>query len=98
MKIMCQEHYDEVVRYAKKLGDSSLQVCLAKLKSWEKHSCRPCEIELYRDFAPHSFMFKQRYSDGSLGIVGGLVYHGTPDRSGCYTMNHEDLWQRIRNN
>lgn len=93
MKIICQKHYDEVVRYAKKLGDSSLQACLAKLKSWEEHSRRPCEIELYRDFAPYSFLFKQRYSDGSLGIVGGLVYHGSPDRSGCYTMNYEDLWQ-----
>lgn len=29
---MCQEHYDEVVRYANELGDSSLQACLAKLK------------------------------------------------------------------
>lgn len=93
MKIMCQEYYDEVVRYAKELGDESLQACLTKLKSWEEHSRRPCEIELYKDFAPYSFLFKQRYSDSSLGIVGGLVYHGTPDRSCCYTMNHEDLWQ-----
>ena len=93
MKIMCQEHYDEVVRYANELRDESLYACLAKLESWEEHSTRPCEIELYRDFAPHSFLFKQRYPDGTLGIVGGLVYHGTPDRSGCYTMNHEDLWQ-----
>ena len=83
MKIMCQEHYDEVVRYAKELGDESLQACLAKLRSWEEHFHRPCEIELYR----------QRYPDGSLGIVGGLVYHGMPDRSGCYTMNREDRWQ-----
>lgn len=28
MKIMCQEHYDEVVRYAKELGDESLQAYL----------------------------------------------------------------------
>lgn len=90
---MCPEHYDKVVRYANELGDSSLQACLAKLKLWEEHSLRPCEIELYRDFAPYSFLFKQRYADGSLGIVGGLVYHGTPDRSACYTMNREDLWQ-----
>lgn len=93
MKIICQEHYYEVVRYAKELGDESLQACLSKLRSWEEHSHRPCEIELYRDLAPYSFLFKQRYSDGTLGIVGGLVYHGSPDRSCCYTMNHEDLWQ-----
>ncbi len=52
MKIMCQEHYDKVVHYAKELGDESLQACLAKLRSWEEHSHRPCEIELYRDFPP----------------------------------------------
>ena len=39
---------------------------------------------LYKDFAPYSFLFKERYPDGRLGVVGGLVYHGTPDRSGCY--------------
>ena len=93
MKIMCQEHYDEVVRYATQIGDESLQTCLDKLESWEQNSRRPCEIELYRDFATYSFLFKQRYPDGTLGIVGGLVYHGTPDRSGCYTMNREDRWQ-----
>ena len=93
MEIMCQEHYEMAVRYAKELRNESLQKCLDKLKSWEENSRRPCEIELYRDLAPYSFLFKQRYSDGSLGIVGGLVYHGDPDLSGCYTMNHEDRWQ-----
>lgn len=93
MKIICQEHYNKVVRYAKELGDESLQKCLEKLESWEKNSRRPCEIELYADFAPYSVLFRQRYPDGSPGIVGGVVYHGSPDQSCCYTMNHEDLWQ-----
>ena len=77
------------MRYAEEIGDESLQACLAKLKSWEQRSRRPCEIEL----CPYSFLFKQRYADGSVGIGGGLVYHGTPDRLECYTMNHESLWQ-----
>ncbi len=71
MKIMCQEHYDKVVHYADQIGDKSLQQCLDKLK--KRGSCtprRPCVIELYRDCAPYSFLFKQRYDDGSLGIVG----------------------------
>ena len=93
MKIMCQEHYDKVAHYADQIGDKSLQQCLEKLKACELHSRRPCVIELYRDCAPYSFLFKQRYDDGSLGIVGGLVYHGSPDRSGCYTMNRNDHWQ-----
>ncbi|WP_230312160.1 DUF4120 family protein [Alistipes senegalensis] len=51
------------------------------------------DIVAQADLADTPVLFKQRYSDGTLGIVGGLVYHGTPDRSCCYTMNHEDLWQ-----
>ena len=57
---------------------------LNDLKRWERNPNCPCEIELYKDSAPYSFLFRQRYADSSTGIVGGLVYHGTPDRSGCY--------------
>ena len=31
MKILCQEHYDKVVKYAKEIGDTSLDNCL---KGW----------------------------------------------------------------
>lgn len=34
MKIMCQEHYDKVVQYAKEIGDKSLNDCLERLKKW----------------------------------------------------------------
>ena len=71
MKIMCQEHYDKVVQYAESIGDKTLHECLKR-------------IELYKDFAPYSFLFKERYPDGRLGVVGGLVYHGRPDRSCCF--------------
>ena len=54
MKILCsQEHYDKVVQYAESIGDTTLQKCLERLKSWEKNPNRPCEIELYYDFAPY---------------------------------------------
>lgn len=76
MKIMCQKHYDEVVRYAERIGDETLEERLNDLKRWERNPNRPCEIELYKDFAPYSFLFKQRYADGSIGVIGGLVYHG----------------------
>ena len=52
MKIMCQEHYDKVVQYAESIGDKTFQECLEKLRQWERHPSHPCEIELYRDFAP----------------------------------------------
>ncbi len=82
MKILCnQEHYDKVVQYAESIGDTTLQKCLERLKSWEKNPNRPCEIELYYDFAPYSFGFRERYPDGRIGIEGGLLYHGRPDQS-----------------
>ena len=80
MKILCQEHYDKVVQYAKEIGDTSLDNCLKRLEQWENNPNCPCEIELYRDFAPHSFGFRECYPDGKTGIVGGLIYHGNPGR------------------
>lgn len=58
MKILCQEHYGKVVKYAKEIGDTSLDNCLKRLEQWESNPNCPCEIELYRDFAPHSFGFR----------------------------------------
>lgn len=82
MKIMCkQSYFDEAVRYAHSIKDTTLDACLEKLKSWERNPRCPCEIELHYDFAPYSFKFVQRYPDGSVGIVGGLLYHGKPDCS-----------------
>lgn len=82
MKIKCSnEHYNKVMEYAKSIGDTSLQNCLERLKSWEQNEHRPCEIELYYDSSPYSFGFVQRYPDGRQGIVGGVLYHGNPDRS-----------------
>ena len=68
MKILCQEHYDKVVKYAKEIGDTSLDNCLKKLEQWENNPNCPCEIELYRDFAPHSFGFRECYPDGKTSI------------------------------
>lgn len=70
MKIMCQEHYDKVVQYAESIGDKTLHECLKRLERREQNPHHPCEIELYKDFAPYSFLFKERYPDGRLGVVG----------------------------
>ena len=58
MKIMCQEHYDEVVRYAERIGDKTLEERLNDLKRWERNPNCPCEIELYKDSAPYSFLIQ----------------------------------------
>lgn len=94
MKIMCnQEHYEKVVQYAKSINDTSLENCLNRLKEWEKNPDPPCEIELYYDSAPYSFGFCQRYPDGRPGIIGGLIYHGSPDESFSVTMTPTIGWQ-----
>ena len=86
MKILNEEHFENVRRYAESIGDTSLQKCLERLKSWEENPDCPCEISLYYDHAPYSFGFTQRYPDGRTGIVGGLLYHGIPDRSFAVTL------------
>ncbi len=86
MKILNEEHFENVKRYAESIGDTSLQKCLDRLKSWEENPDRPSEISLCYDHAPYSFGFTQRYPDGKTGIVGGLLYHGIPDRSFAITL------------
>ena len=81
------------LRYAESIGDTSLQKCLERLKSWEENPDCPCEISLYYDHAPYSFGFTQRYPDGRTGIVGGLLYHGIPDRSFAVTLEPFHGWQ-----
>ena len=36
MKILNEEHFENVRRYAESIGDTSLQKCLERLKSWKK--------------------------------------------------------------
>lgn len=93
MIIECQEHYDKVVEYAKKINNNSLQQCLERLQAWEKNPNCKCTIELYKDFDPYSFIFVQRYEDGTKGIVGGLIYHGIPDKSYSVTLLPTHGWQ-----
>ena len=88
-----EEHFQNVKRYAESIGDTSLQNCLDRLKKWEENPDHPSEISLYYDHAPYSFGFTQRYPDGSIGIVGGLLYHGIPDRSFAVTLEPFHGWQ-----
>ena len=93
MKILCNEHFEKTKRYAESIGDESLQRCLERLESWEKNPHRPCEITLYYDRAPYSFEFAKHYPDGSIGLVGGLLYHGKPDESFAVQLEPFHGWQ-----
>ena len=92
MIIKCQEHYNKVVEYAKSIGDNTLQQCIERLQQWEKISNGKYEIEIYRDFAPHSFGFAERTPDGRTGVVGGVLYHGRPDESYAVMLNPFHGW------
>lgn len=95
MIIKCQEHYNKVVEYAKSIGDNTLQQCIERLQQWEKNSNGKYEIELYRDFAPHSFGFAERTPDGRTGVVGGVLYHCKPDESYAIMLNPFHGWSII---
>lgn len=92
MIIHCSEHYAEVEKYAQSIGDTTFHECIERLKSWEQHPDRPCTIHLNKDFAPYSFGFSQHYPDGSIGIVGGLLYHGKPDQSNAVQLTPFHGW------
>ena len=76
----------------KSIGDNTLQQCIEQLQQWEKNSNGKYEIELYRDFAPHSFGFAERTPDGRTGVVGGVLYHGRPDESYAVMLNPFHGW------
>ena len=92
MVIHCTDHYNEVVAYAQSIEDKTLSACIERLERWEQNPDRPCTIHLHKDFAPYSFEFSQHYPDGSIGIVGGLLYHGTPDQSHAVTLTPHHGW------
>ena len=92
MIIKCQEHYNKEMEYAKSIDDNTLQQCIERLQQWEKNSNGKYEIELYRDFAPHSFGFAERTPDGRTGVVGGVLYHGRPDESYAVMLNPFHGW------
>ena len=93
MKIHCQERYDKIAEYAKEIGDQSFQSCIDRLKQWEKSSNGRYKIELTPDFAPHSMLFAESYTNGERGLNGGLIYHGSPDVSSSVQLVPKQGWQ-----
>ena len=65
MKILNEEHFENVKRYAESIGDTSLQKCLERLKSWEGNPDYPSEISLNR-----------QYSISMYGLDSDDIYRG----------------------
>lgn len=93
MKITCQELFNQAIEHAKKNNDLSLQFCLDRFLLWESNSNAKCEIIIYADSAPFSFGFTQEYSNGNIGLIGGLLYHGNPDESFSVQITPKIGWQ-----
>lgn len=91
MKIVCQDHYDKVVEYAKSIGDTTLQECLERVRKYEIHM--KAEARLMRDRSKHSLYFELYDKADNLVMNGGIVYHGDPDESYSYTTDPTKGWQ-----
>lgn len=60
---------------------NSFTKCLERLSGMA--TARPgAKVRLWRDFAPLSFLWSWYLPDGSLGLHGGLIYHGSHDGFG----------------
>ena len=58
MKILNEEHFENVKRYAESIGDTSLKMS-GTVEELGRKPDYPCEISLYYDHAPYSFGFTQ---------------------------------------
>lgn len=80
-----QERYDECLALAKEKGDKTLGNVMARIALWETNmeaQGKEYRVEIWNDYAPNSFMFRE-VRDAStnyhVGIVGGIIFHGFPD-------------------
>lgn len=64
--------YNDTVQFAKSLGDTSLVDCIHRLSHYQRRGIDHC-IEVYGDFAKHSFGFCEKLN-GEPRIAGGIIY------------------------
>lgn len=82
----------EALEYAEKIGDTSLQRCLDRIKQTDENirTNRNADVEthIYTDFAPLSFEFcRVEYKNGrdykpDFLSNGGIIFHGSHDGFG----------------
>lgn len=75
VKIECPERFQEVYEFAKSINmQDSLLDCFQSLSDWDN------EIRVAGDFCENCFSFVERRPDGSYGINGGIIFHGSPEQ------------------
>ena len=57
MKILNEEHFENVKRYAESIGDTSLRKCLERLKSWEENP--DCPVAVPARFGERKYRSRQ---------------------------------------
>lgn len=87
MTIRDVEHHKATLAYAESLGAEALAQLKDKLNYLETFRDNTCHVELYKDFAPHSYGFTlfgpEKEREGrEVWIQGGLIYHGPHDGGG----------------
>ena len=77
-----QEYLLAVLKFANSTNQiEQLMSQFETLASWTKYH-PGMFIHLYSDFAPYSFYWTEEFTDGYIGLRGGLIYHGDHDRGG----------------
>lgn len=74
IEITCEEKWQKAVEAASEHDDKTLDNCIVRLLHW-LHG-RAKKITISRDYGEHCFFFSEIYEDGSVGICGGIVFHG----------------------
>lgn len=75
VKIECPERFQDVYEFAKSINMlDSLLDCFKSLSDWSN------EIRVAGDFCENCFSFVERRPDGSHGINGGIIFHGSPEQ------------------
>jgi hypothetical protein len=78
--VNCPEHLEQVRTFADSSGQRvQFEKCLAELTAFLPDGWT---VELYTDFAPHSFFWTEYSPTGKRGLIGGLIYHGLHDGGG----------------
>lgn len=68
------------LEYARSIGNDTLLRCIERLKQADCNY--EAESSVFNDFAPHSFEFVRKDSEGRYISNGGIIFHGPHDGYG----------------
>jgi hypothetical protein len=78
--VKCEEHLQAVREFADRTNQR--QQFKSRLSDLTAYLLDNWIVELYTDFAPHSFAWTEFSPTRQRGLSGGLIYHGQHDGGG----------------